>query len=308
MALWGALRLLGIGPGDEVIVPSLTYIATATCVSLVGATPVFVDVESEHWCLDVNAVASAKTVNTKAVIGVHLFGQLCDAKLGQWCDEHNIAYIEDAAQAHGAMELTAPHRKAGALGDVACFSFFPSKNLAVGGEGGMLMTKRNDLAARMDALVNHGRDQRLESQELGSNLRMSEVTAAIGRIQLGRLEAWIERREHIAKQFSVAFDGLDAIQLPRIREGTRHAWHQYCLLAHDPTGLREALDAKGIDSRVYYSTPCHRQNVYSNHPQHTQTLPITDDIASRLVAIPVHHELSDEEVERIISAVIQSST
>ena len=161
VALWASLRLLNIGPGDEVLVPSMTYIATATCVSLAGATPVFVDVEPDHWCIDLAGLEAARTPNTKAVIAVHLYGQMCDDGLVDWCEEHNIAYIEDAAQAHGA--VSAAGVKAGGVGDVACFSFFPSKNLAVGGEGGMMTTRRDDLAARMDALVNHGRDARLES-------------------------------------------------------------------------------------------------------------------------------------------------
>jgi len=304
VALWGALRLLDIGPGDEVLVPSLTYIATATCVSLVGAEPVFVDVEPDHWCVDMASLEAARTPRTKAVIAVHLFGQMCDAALVEWCAQHNIAYIEDAAQAHGAVAENGA--KAGGVGDLACFSFFPSKNLAVGGEGGMMMTRREDLAARMDALVNHGRDARLESHELGSNLRMSEVTAAIGRVQLKRLDQWLVRRREIATQFSSAFAELQGITVPSIRPGTHHAWHQYCLLVEHPAPLQEHLDAAGIDSRIYYATPCHRQQVYAQHPQHSSTLPVTDDIASRLVAIPVHHQLNDAEVQRIVDAVVTS--
>lgn len=305
VALWGALRLLEIGPGDEVLVPSLTYIATATCVSLVGATPVFVDVEPDYWCVDIASLEAARTPNTKAVIAVHLFGQMSDDALVDWCHQHDIAYIEDAAQAHGA--VSAKGIKAGGVGDVACFSFFPSKNLAVGGEGGMMMTRREDLAARMDALVNHGRDARLESHELGSNLRMSEVSAAIGRVQLHRLEGWLDRRRTIAARYHQAFANLDGIEIPEIRHGTEHAWHQYCLLVQNPDGLRHALDAAEIDSRVYYATPCHRQEVYADHPQHHAAFPVTDTIAHRLVAIPIFHQMSDEQVERVIQAVVKAS-
>ena len=304
VALWGALRLLDIGPGDEVLVPSLTYIATATCVSLVGATPVFVDVEPDHWCVDLTSLEAARTARTKAVIAVHLFGQMCDDALVEWCNEHGIAYIEDAAQAHGA--VAASGIKAGGVGDVACFSFFPSKNLAVGGEGGMMMTRRDDLAARMDALVNHGRDARLESHELGSNLRMSEVTASIGRVQLQRLDGWLARRRAIAQRYHEAFTPLPGLNAPAVREGTHHAWHQYCLLADDPQHLRDTLEEAGVDSRIYYATPCHRQQVYANHPQHEQSFPVTDDIAHRLVAIPVFHQMTDDEVDRVIKAVVAS--
>ncbi len=301
VALWAALRLLEIGPGDEVLVPSLTYIATATCVSLAGATPVFVDVESDYWCMDLAALEAARTPNTKAIIAVHLFGQMCDDDLVKWCDDHGIAYIEDAAQAHGAVARNG--KKAGGIGDVACFSFFPSKNLAVGGEGGMMTTRRTDLAARMDALVNHGRDARLESHEVGSNLRMSEVSAAIGRVQLKRLDRWLVRRREIAATYHAAFEGLNGILLPRVRPDTKHAWHQYCLLVEDPDALRAGLDQANIDSRVYYATPIHRQQVYADHPQFAAELPITDSIAHRLVAIPVHHQLSEAEVQHIVQTV-----
>jgi dTDP-4-amino-4,6-dideoxygalactose transaminase len=304
VALWGALRLLDIGPGDEVLVPSLTYIATATCVSLVGATPVFVDVEPEYWCVDLNALERARTPNTKAVIGVHLFGQMCDDALVTWCKTHGIAYIEDAAQAHGARGPSGT--MAGGAGDVACFSFFPSKNLAVGGEGGMMMTRREDLAARMDALVNHGRDARLESHELGSNLRMSEVAAAIGRVQLARLEGWLERRQSVADRYSAAFDNLKGVATPKVRPATQHAWHQYCLLVDDPERLQQHLNEANIDSRVYYATPCHRQQVYANHPQHASTFSVTDAVCHRLVAIPVHHQLTEEDVERVIQTVVRA--
>ena len=301
VALWAALRLLDIGPGDEVLVPSMTYIATATCVSLAGATPVFVDVEPDHWCIDLAGLEAARTPNTKAVIAVHLYGQMCDDRLVDWCKEHNIAYIEDAAQAHGA--VSAAGVKAGGVGDVACFSFFPSKNLAVGGEGGMMTTRREDLAARMDALVNHGRDARLESHEVGSNLRMSEVSAAIGRIQLKRLDDWLVRRRAIAERYRTAFEGLEGLVVPAVRTGTQHAWHQYCLLADDPAGLRAALEEANIDSRIYYATPIHRQQVYADHPQFNADLPVTDDVTHRLVAIPVHHQMTDDEVERVVAAV-----
>jgi len=304
VALWGALRLLEIGPGDEVLVPSLTYIATATCVSLVGATPVFVDVEPEYWCVDVNALERARTPRTKAVIGVHLFGQMSDDTIVSWCAEHGIAYIEDAAQAHGARTPTG--QMAGGIGDVACFSFFPSKNLAVGGEGGMMVTRRDDLALRMAALVNHGRDARLESHELGSNLRMSEVAAAIGRVQLTRLEAWLAHRQSVADRYEVAFAGLSGVTTPKVRAHTRHAWHQYCLLADDPEKLQQTLSSANIDSRIYYATPCHRQQVYADHPQHDATFAVTDEVCHRLVAIPVHHHLSDDDVERVIQAVVRA--
>ena len=170
----------------------------------------------------------------------------------------------------------------------------------------MMTTRRDDLAARMDALVNHGRDARLESHEVGSNLRMSEVSAAIGRVQLKRLDDWLVRRRTIAGRYTAAFDAQPGLITPTVREGTQHAWHQYCLLAEDPEGLRAALEEANIDSRIYYATPIHRQQVYSDHPQFNTLLPVTDDITHRLVAVPVHHQMTDEEVDRVIAAVLSS--
>ena len=161
-ALWAAMRLLDIGPGDEVIVPGMTLIATATAVSLVGATPVFADIEEEYWCICPDDVESKITSKTKAVIGVHIFGQAFSPRLRTICDSHGISLIEDAAQAHGAL---LEGKMAGAIGDIACFSFFPSKNMAVGGEGGMVTTTRPELAERLKRLVDHGRDDTLESVE-----------------------------------------------------------------------------------------------------------------------------------------------
>ena len=171
----------------------------------------------------------------------------------------------------------------------------------------MMTTRREDLAARMDALVNHGRDARLESHEVGSNLRMSEVTAAIGRIQLKRLDDWLVRRRAIAARYHEACASLEGGETPTVRPGTAHAWHQYCLLSDHPDALREALDRAAIDSRVYYATPIHRQKVYESHEQYETELTVTDDIAHCLVAIPVHHQMTDEEVERVIDAVLASS-
>jgi dTDP-4-amino-4,6-dideoxygalactose transaminase len=309
VALWAALRLLGIGPGDEVIVPSLTYIATTTCVSLVGATPIFVDVEPDFWCIDLEQVKKAYNEHTKAVIGVHLFGQMYDPELIEWCKTHDVALIEDAAQAHGAsLVVDGVQRGAGACGDIGIFSFFPSKNMAVGGEGGMLTTTLESISNRMQAFVNHGRDATLESFEVGSNLRMSEVSAAIGRIQLKRLERWVERRCEIAGRYSASLCNMRGFSIPAVRKHSNHAWHQYCVLAEQPLQLKQHLDHNGIDARIYYATPCHRQKVFEDHPQYESSLKWTDELGPKLVAIPVHHQLRDEEVEYIIEKMIEFST
>ena len=290
-ALWAAMRLLDIGPGDEVIVPGMTFIATATSVSLAGATPIFADIEEEYWCICPKDVEAKITDKTKAVIGVHLFGQAFSPKLREICDKHQIALVEDAAQAHGT---TLNGVKAGAIGDVACFSFFPSKNMAVGGEGGMITTTRKDLAQRMSRLVDHGRNDALESIELGTNLRISEVSAAIGRVQLKHLEKWIEIRRENSNSLNHA---------TKIRPESEHSWHQLCILSDNPSELISNLDSIGVDARVHYPIPCNRHQVYSGHIQHNSTLPICEDIAHRLVAIPVHPSITQNDIERINSGL-----
>lgn len=290
-ALWAAMRLLDIGPGDEVIVPGMTFIATATSVSLVGATPIFADIEEEYWCICPDDVEAKITEKTKAVIGVHIFGQTFSPRLKEICERHNIALVEDAAQAHGA---TLNGVKAGAIGDIACFSFFPSKNMAVGGEGGMITTVRPDLAEKMSRVIDHGRNNMLESIELGTNLRMSEVSAAIGRVQLKHLESWTKQRQENSKSINHS---------TKIRVNAEHAWHQLCVLSENPTELIARFNSAGIDARVHYPKPCNKHQVYSSHNQHTDNLPVCEDVSSRLVAIPVHPSLSNEDMKRINSVL-----
>jgi len=295
-SLIAALRLLNIGPGDEVIVPSLTFFASVSCIELVGATPIFVDIEEEYWCMDPVAVADAITPQTKAILGVHLFGQPFSLNLPE-----GIPVIEDAAQAHGAM---LDGRLVGSLGDVACFSFFPSKNMAVGGEGGMITTTRMDLAERLQSWVDHGRVEGSRIEALTSNLRMSEILAAMGRIQLKRLDQWQIRRQEIAALHSAAIADHQLLHAPRVRAGAVHGWHQYTLRCENSQELISHLEARGIDARIHYKTPCHRQPVMNNHPQHAVgSLPITERICEQLVSIPVHPFLSEEEITRIHTAL-----
>ena len=196
---------------------------------------------------------------------------------------------------------------AGSMGDLGCFSFFPSKNMAVGGEGGMLTTTIDELTDAVSLVVNHGRSPSLESMQLGSNLRMSEVSAAIGTVQLSHLDSWVKRRREIAETYHQAFAKHALLTTPKVRPGAKHAWHQYCLSTEYPDELVAHLDKHAIDARRYYVTPCHRQNVFAKHPQHEEIFPVTATLSSTLVAIPVMHELTDTEIERIIQAVTSFS-
>ena len=303
-ALIAALRLLDIGIGDEVIVPSMTFIATATSVSMVGATPVFADIHPDYWCIDVEDVRKRITEKTKAVIGVHLFGQTYDPALIELCKNNKIGLIEDAAQAHGTSVLIGGERRmSGSLGDIACFSFFPSKNMAVGGEGGMITTDDEAIGIRMRSIINHGRDGTLQSQEVGTNMRMSEVFAAIGRKQLGHLDQWLELRRNTAKQYASAIDQNQFITAPSTFPDSEHGWHQYCVKVDDAAHFITYMSGKNIDARVFYSTPCHQHPVYASHPQHDAKIDVTESICTRLVAVPIHHGLTDKERSRVASAL-----
>jgi len=304
VALWAALQLAGISSGDEVIVPSLTFIASATAIPLAGANAIFVDVD-EYYCMDYQAVKEAITERTKAVIAVHLFGQVIDPRIVELCHQKQLVLIEDAAQAHGATITNSKGQKtyAGAIGDIACFSFFPSKNMAVGGEGGMITTSKQIYSERLESIVNHGRSSRVEAQQLGSNLRMSEVSAAIGSIQLTRLDQWLQHRRYIASRYLQECKSNTKLIMPKVRENSQHAWHQFCILVEDENAFIQHMDEHLIDARAYYPIPCHKQPVFSDHPQHPVNFVITDSICKKLVAIPIFHEMRADEIGRVISAL-----
>lgn len=304
VALWAALQMAEISRGDEVIVPSLTFIASATAIPLCGASAVFVDVD-EYYCLDYQALNNAISEKTKAVIAVHLFGQMIDPRIVELCRQKDILLIEDAAQAHGATMTDSTGQKiySGGVGDIACFSFFPSKNMAVGGEGGMITTTKQHFAQRIESVINHGRSSRVEAEQLGSNLRMSEVSAAIGNVQLTRLDNWLQRRRQIASRYLLECGTNTKLTMPKVRENSQHAWHQFCILVEDEADFIEHMENNLIDARVHYPIPCHQQPVFNQHPQHQAEFARTDEISKRLVAIPVFHEMTDYEVERVISAL-----
>ena len=293
-ALIAALRLLNVGPGDEVIAPSLTFISSATCINQVGATPIFVDIEPEFYTMSPSAVKSAISPSTKAIIAVHLFGQPVHPEIF----ELGIPVIEDAAQAHGA-ELN--NQRVGSIGELATFSFFPSKNLTVGGDGGAILANTPKLSTSISAVVNHGLSKAGGYNFLSSNYRLSEIQCAIGRIQLKHLDDWCKRRQQIAERYSEAFDNS---MIPTVRDGCKHAWNQYVLKTENAAELVAHLHAHNISSTIHYPTPCHLQPLYSTHHQHAAgNIPITEEICHQLVSIPVFPQLTDEEVDHIITAV-----
>jgi perosamine synthetase len=301
VALIAALHTLGIGPGDEVIVPSHTYIASATCISMVGATPIFVEIEEEFYTLDIESVKQALTPRTKCIIAVHLYGQPIDSEIFTLAEDAGIFVIEDAAQAHGA---SLNGKQIGSFGDIATFSFFPSKNMAVGGDGGAILANTPDLVQKISTFIDHGRSDKYRNDVLGTNFRLSEIQCGIGRIQLKHLAGWVSRRNEIAELYLNAFVDLDKIIIPKIRKGAIHAWHQFVLRVKERDKFIQHLKNHQISTGIHYPIPCHLQPIYSNHPQgKIGELPFTERLCEEIVSIPVFPLLNDEEVERVITAV-----
>ncbi|MEE1938132.1 DegT/DnrJ/EryC1/StrS family aminotransferase [Streptomyces sp. TRM 70361] len=300
-ALHLALLALGIGPGDEVVVPSFSFAATANAVRLVGAEPVFADIEPDSFCVDPAAVEAAITPRTAAIMPVHLYGHPAAMdRLVPLAERHGLAIVEDAAQAHGA----ALHGKqVGAFGAAGCFSFYPTKNMHAL-EGGMVTTGDAELARTLRLLRNQGMEQRYANEIVGANMRLTDVAAAIGRVQLEQLPEWTERRRANAK----FLDGrITAAVTPPVADGARHVYHQYTVrITGDRDAAQQALTGRGIGNAVYYPTPIHRLRPYWEPDQaagRTWDLPQTEKAAAEALSLPVHPSLSEGDLERIAAAV-----
>jgi perosamine synthetase len=263
-ALHAALLAAGVGPGDEVVVPAFTFFATASSVSMSGARPVFVDVDPATATIDPADILAKVSPTTKAVIAVHLYGQPCDAAVVRdICDEKGLVFIEDAAQAHGA---TYQGKKTGSLGDLACFSFYATKNMATG-EGGMVTTVSDEYDERLRRVINHGQSEKYLHTELGYNYRMTDINAAIGRVQLAKLDGFNRRRQENAAYYD-AHITAPGLVLPSVAPGRTHVWHQYSLRLTDAFPLsRDDLMAylreRGIGCAVHYPVALSRQPFYA---------------------------------------------
>jgi dTDP-4-amino-4,6-dideoxygalactose transaminase len=289
------LLAAGVGPGDEVIVPSFTFAATANSVALTGATPVFVDIEPRHFCLDPAAVEAAVTERTVGVMPVHLYGHPADMTgLGAVAEKHSIKIFEDAAQAHGA---TWQGAQVGTFGTFAMFSLYPTKNMT-SGEGGMVSCADEDIARMMRLLRNQGMEKRYENEVVGFNARMTDLHAAIGRVQLGKLDGWTETRQRNGAFLS---ENLQGVVVPPVAEGATHVYHQYTIrVTDDRDGFAKALaDEHGVGTGVYYPIPNHRLPSF----RLTLDLPETERAAQEALSLPVHPSLSQGDLERVVEAV-----
>ncbi len=293
-AIFMALKALGIGHGDEVIVPSHTFVASATPVLMAGAKPVFVDI-NDDYLMDVTDVERKITSRTKAVICVHLYGQMCDmAELLELKEKSGFALIEDSCQAHGAEY---DGRRAGSFGDAGCFSFFPSKNMTVAGDGGMAVTSDKTLYRAMAMLRDHGRDYgmkegKYKSTVLGYNFRMSEISAAIGLCQLKSIDEWSERRREIAKQYDELLTG--ELLKPLTAKNKKHVYHLYVIRTKRRDELKDFLHENNIETGIHYPVPVHRQPIFEDCK-----LPKTDSACREILSLPMYPLLSDEQVTQI---------
>jgi perosamine synthetase len=291
-----SLMALGIGERDEVIVPSHTFIATASPAKFLGATLVYADIDPETYTIDPAEVQRKITPRTKAIIPVHLYGHPCDMDpISELARARNIYVVEDACQAHGA---TYKGKKTGSLGDIACFSFFPSKNMTVLGDGGMITTNDSELAQKVRMMRDHGRTQKYIHEILGLNCRLSEVHAAIGREQLKHLASWNERRRVIAARYSVLLRDSGVI-VPVEREWAKHVYHMYVIRAKQRDRLASYLKGKGIETGIHYPVPVHRQPCLMSDVR----LPVTEKYGEEVLSLPMYPQLTDEQIGYVASEV-----
>jgi dTDP-4-amino-4,6-dideoxygalactose transaminase len=290
-----ALRALGVGPGDEVVVPSFTFYASAEAIPPTGARPVFCDVDSETACVTRQTVAAALTPRTRAVIAVDLFGNVAPipgiAELG-------VPVLEDAAQAAGS---TLEGHPAGALGHAATFSFYPSKNLPACGDGGVVTTDDDDVAERVRTLRFHGSRDKVSFEEVGYNSRLDEIQAALLRVTLGALDGWVEARRAAGRAYEES--GLaELVGLPRPVAGADPAWHLYVVRHPRADELAAALAERGVEARAYYRVPVHRQPAMASWAGGVD-LPVTDELARTHLALPMGPHVGEREVEEVVGAV-----
>jgi perosamine synthetase len=291
-----ALMALGIKKGDEVIVPAHTFVATASPAIFLGGTPVFADIEEDTYTIDPEDMARKITERTKAIIPVHLYGHPCDMDpINDIAQEKGIAVIEDACQAHGAVYRG---KKAGSIGDIGCFSFFPSKNMTVLGEGGMVSTDNEELAEKISMLRDHGRRDKYVHEVLGLNLRMDEIHAAIGRESLKHISDWNRRRREIASLYHRLLQGLDLVA-PVEKSWAEHVYHLYVIRIKEREKLAAYLNKKGVSTGVLYPVPLHRQPCMLADVH----LPVTERCAKEILSLPMHPQLLDEEVEYVCDEI-----
>lgn len=309
-ALQIAMMALDLQPGDEVITPSFTYIATTEVVALLKLKPVFVDVDPKTFCLDPVALERSITPKTKAIVPVHLYGQAADMEaIMEIARKHNLYVIEDNAQAIGSDYIFSDGRKqkTGSIGTIGCTSFFPSKNLGCYGDGGAMCTNDDELAAKLRMIANHGQSKRYYHDVVGCNSRLDSIQAAVLNIKLPRLDAYIDARRKAADHYDRAFAACNKITTPFRALNNKHVFHQYTLLLEgvDRNALNQFLADNHIPSMIYYPVPAHRQEMFASFGGSAYNLPVTDWLTERVISLPMHTELDQDQLEYISSKVLE---
>ncbi len=307
-ALQIALMALDLEPGDEVITPSFTFIATAEVVALLRLKPVFVDVDPVTFCMDPQAVRQAVTPKTKVIIPVHLFGQSADiASIMQLAEENNLTVIEDNAQAIGSdYTFTGGTKlKTGAIGTIGCTSFFPSKTLGCYGDGGAIMTDDEKLAKKLSMIANHGQSRRYYHDVVGCNSRLDSLQAAVLSVKIDHLDEYIAARRKAADYYDAGLNDIAGIEIPKRTSYSKHTFHQYTVKVKD--GQRDALHQhlveRNVPTMIYYPVPAHAQQMFAELKGIPEYLPVTDQLKEEVLSLPMHTELDEEQLAYIVSGI-----
>ena len=299
-ALHMALRAAGVGPGDEVITVSHTFIATTEAILLAGAKPVFIDIDPDTYLMDPQQIVARITPKTKAILPVHLYGQCVDMDpILEIAKKHHLLVIEDACQAHGALYKG---RKAGSMGDAAGFSFYFTKNLGAYGEAGMVTTNDPEIARKVKMIRDHGSEKRYYHEMLGWNGRLEELQAAALRIKLKHLDRWNEMRRSNAKYYQKHLAELGVI-LPVEADGNQHVYHLFIIRSTERDALREYLSTQGIGTGIHYPVPIHLQGCYADMSEGEGSMPVTEQITKEILSLPMYAELTTEQIDWVIENI-----
>lgn len=309
-ALQIAMMALDLQPGDEVITPSFTYIATVEAAAILKLKPVFVEVDKQTFCMDAEAIEKAITPKTKAIVPVHLYGQAADMeKIMAIAAKHNLYVIEDNAQAIGCDYTFSDGsvKKTGSIGDIGCTSFYPSKNLGAFGDGGAIFTNDDSLAVKLKMIASHGQSKRYYHDVVGCNSRLDAIQAAILDIKLKHLDEYIAARKKAADYYNRAFAGNDSIITPYRSAYSSHVFHQYTLILNNVNrdALHNYLTENAVPSMIYYPVPCHKQQMFDAFGGSSFNLPVTDWLTERVISLPMHTELEQEQQDFIIAKVLE---
>lgn len=308
-ALQIAMMALNLKPGDEIIVPAFTYVATAEVIALLKLKPVMVDVDSDSFNVTPEIVEGAITEKTRAVVPVNLFGQCADLEgIRKICDQRGIFMIEDNAQAIGADFLmqNGDKVKSGTIGHIGTTSFYPSKNLGAYGDGGALYTQDENLGAMLHKIANHGQTKRYYHDMVGVNSRLDSIQAAILNVKLNYLDLFASERRRVADVYDQGFSGIEQVQIPQRATFSSHVFHQYTLKVGDGSrdSLQKFLKEKGIPSIIYYPLPLYEQEAFRKDAS-VSFLPVTDNLCKSVLSLPIHTEMSEDQMGYIINAVVQ---